>query len=471
MSFDSITRRGFVRFAGAGALAALRPAAFAQEAGANPLTTEHGKLAYQEESRARRLAWWQQARFGMFVHYGLYSVIGQQEWVMESEGIPIPQYEELARHLKPKPGCAREWARLAKRAGQKYMVLTSKHHEGFCLWDTKLTDYNAVKQGPGRDLVREFVEAARAEGLRVGFYYSLMDWHHPDGILCATDEAARRRFVDYSHGLIRELLTNYGKIDILWYDVAQPLTIEQWEADRMNRMVFELQPEIVVNNRNGLDGDFSTPEHKIEAANRAWESCETLNQGWGYQRNDDEWKSARHVLEDLATCAQQGGNYLLNVGPELDGTVPEATVRVLETAGRWLATNGESIYGTQGGASISFGNYTNFTRQGNTLYIHVYFWPSRTPAAEWLKFFRQPTVVAVGGVNANVLSAKLLKTGQKVEFTQDEISLRLTGLPDQPPDDPVTVIACECDRPPVVDHHSIRPRWPRFGVGIGGDKA
>jgi alpha-L-fucosidase len=160
----------------------------------------------------------------MFIHWGLYSVIGQHEWAKEVEGIPIPQYEILAKHFKPKPNAARDWARLAKAAGQKYMVMTSKHHEGFCHWDTKLTDYCAPKQGPGRDLVREFVDAARAEGLRVGFYYSLMDWHHPDGAICKTDPAARRRFVDYTHGLIRELMTNYGKIDILWYDVDWPLT-------------------------------------------------------------------------------------------------------------------------------------------------------------------------------------------------------------------------------------------------------
>jgi alpha-L-fucosidase len=466
MTFEPISRRSFVKFAGAGALAAAAPAGFAQEAGANPASTEHGKLAYQEESRARRMAWWEQARFGMFIHYGLYSVIGQQEWVMESEGIPIPQYQMLAEHLKPKPGFAREWARLAKRAGQKYMVLTTKHHEGFCLWDTKLTNYNAMQQGPKRDLVREFVEAARAEGLRVGFYYSLMDWHHPDGARCKTDEAARRRFVDYTFGLLRELLTNYGKVDILWYDVNWPMTPEQWDADRMNRLVFKLQPDIIVNNRNGLDGDFSTPEHKIQAAHRAWESCETMNLGWGYQRADHEFKSPRILLNDLATCAQQGGNFLLNIGPEPDGTVPPEEVSTLETMGRWLDTNGEAIYGTQGGASISFGNYDNFTRKGNTLYIHVYFWPSDTPAAQWLKFFKPPTVVAVGGLDGKVLSARLLKTGQKVEFTQDEFSLRITGLPEQAPDDPITVIACECDRPPVVDHHRIRPLWPRYGVGM-----
>ena len=468
MAFDVLSRRFFVKTAAAATAATLAPpiSAAAQEAGASPLSTEHGKLPYQEESRARRLAWWQAARFGMFIHYGLYSVIGQQEWVMESEGIPIPQYEILAQHFKPRAGFAEEWVRLAQRAGQKYMVLTTKHHEGYCLWDTKLTDYNAAKTGPGRDLVREYVEAARAAGMRIGFYYSLMDWHHPDGILCATDEAARMRFVAYTHGLIRELMTNYGKIDILWYDVAQPLTPEQWEADRMNRMVFELQPDILVNNRNGLDGDFSTPEHKIQADKRAWESCETMNLGWGFQRSDVEWKSPRRILNDLATCAQQGGNYLLNIGPEPDGTVPAESARVLESVGRWLSVNGESIYGTQGGAAKSFGNYTNFTRQGNTLYIHVYFWPAGTPAAQWLPFFDPPTVVAVGGVEAKVLSAKLLESGQPVTFTQDALSLRITGLPAVAPDDPVTVIACECDRPPVVDHHSIRPEWPRYKVGL-----
>ncbi len=468
MTFEPISRRSFVKFAGAGALATAAPGAFAQETDANPSVTKRGKFAYQEETRARRLAWWEAARFGMFIHYGLYSIIGQQEWAMESEGIPIPQYQLLAEHLKPKPDFAREWARLAKRAGQKYMVLTTKHHEGFCLWDTKLTNYNAMQQGPKRDLVREFVDAARAEGLRIGFYYSLMDWHHPDGAICKTDLEARKRFVAYTFGLLRELLTNYGKIDILWYDVDWPLTPEEWDADRMNRMVFELQPDIIVNNRNGLDGDFSTPEHKIKAAHRAWESCETMNLGWGYQRADHEFKSPRILLNDLTTCAQQGGNFLLNIGPEPDGTVPPEEVSILETMGRWLDTNGEAIYGTQGGASISFGNYDNFTRKGNTLYIHVYFWPSGTPAAQWLKFFRPPTVVAVGGLNAKVLSARVLKTGQRVEFTQDEISLRLTGLPEQAPDEPITVIACECDRPPVVNHHRIRPLWPRYGVGMPG---
>jgi alpha-L-fucosidase len=467
MSFDSLShfsRRNFMLGAGA---AAVSPAAFAQETGAPQANTRGtADTPAQIADRVRRLAWWRKAKFGMFIHWGLYSVIGHQEWVMESEGVPIPQYEILAKHFKPKPNAAREWARLAKRAGQKYMVMTSKHHEGFCMWDTKLTDYNAARQGPARDLVREFVEAARAEGLGVGLYYSLMDWHHPDGAICATDPAARPRFVDYTHGLIRELMSNYGKIDILWYDVDWPLTPEQWRAEEMNRMVFQLQPDIIVNNRNGLPGDFSTPEHKIDPAQRAWETCETMNLGWGYQKHDTEWKSPLRIANDLATCAQNGGNYLLNIGPMPDGTVPEESVRTLERVGTWLAANGEAIYGMDGGASISTGNYDNFTRRGNTLYIHAYFWPGGTPAAEWLNFYQPSTVLAVGGLKAKALSARLLKTGQRVEFTQTETTLRLTGLPAVAPDDLVSVIAVECDAPPVVDHHTIRPMWQRYKVGV-----
>ena len=421
----------------------------------------------QAATRAQRMQWWHQAKFGMFIHWGLYSVIGQHEWAKEQEGVPLLQYELLAKNFRPRPNAAREWARLARRAGQKYMVMTTKHHEGFCMWDTKLTDYNAAQQGPGRDLVREYVEAARAEGLCVGFYYSLMDWHHPDGAICKTDEAARRRFVDYTHGLIRELMTNYGKIDVLWYDVAWPLDAEQWESERMNEMVFSLQPDIIVNNRNRLDGDFATPEQHIQAseAGRAWETCMTLNDSWGFNRADDAWKTPRQIVDNLATCARGGGNYLLNIGPEPDGSVPPPSVEILEQVGRWLDTNGEAIYGTERGDLTPNAN-SNLTRRGNTLYIHTHFWPGHTPAAEWLSFYRPEVVIALGGVKPRVLSARLLKTGQKVEFTQDEFTLRLTGLPMQAPDQPATVIEVECDGEPVVNHEAMRPLWPRYKVGI-----
>ena len=469
MDWNESTRRSFLKqFGAAGAMAL---AATKSEGLGLPSSSGQAASSAAEQKQAAtregRMKWWHEAKFGMFIHWGLYSVIGQHEWAKEYEGIPIPQYEILAKHFHPKPNAARDWARLAKRAGQKYMVMTTKHHEGFCHWDSKLTDYNAVKQGPGRDLVKEYVEAARAEGLRVGFYYSLMDWHHPDGAKCKTDEDARKRFVEYTHGLIRELLTNYGKIDVLWYDVSWPLTAEGWESERMNEMVFELQPDIIVNNRNGLQGDFSTPEQHIQASEvgRSWETCMTLNDSWGFNRYDDAWKTPKVIVDNLATCARGGGNYLLNIGPEPDGSIPPDTLAVLESVGKWMDTNGKAIYGTdrgQLGANVS----GNFTRRGNTLYLHQHFWPGHTPAAEWLTFYQPEAVIAIGGLKPKVLSARLLKTGQKVEFTQDEFTLRLTGLPLKAPDQPATVIEIECDGEPTVDHGSMRPLWPRYKADI-----
>jgi alpha-L-fucosidase len=473
MNRDEFSRRSFLKQIGAvgGAVACSAHAADAlaasnsvvQAASAQPSAMQNEQAA----TRAQRMAWWHAAKFGMFIHWGLYSLLGQQEWAMEVEGVPIPQYELMAKHFQPRPNAARDWARLAKRAGQKYMVMTTKHHEGFCMFDTKLTDYCAPRQGPGRDLVREYLEAARAEGLRVGFYYSLMDWHHPDGARCATDEAARKRFVEYTHGLIRELMTNYGKVDVLWYDVDWPLTPEQWESERMNQMVFELQPEIVVNNRNGLEGDFSTPEQHIEAAQvgRAWETCMTLNDSWGYNRGDNAWKTPKTIVSNLATCAVGGGNYLLNIGPKPDGSVPEESVQTLEAVGAWLETNGNAFYGTERG-SFSWNTNADYTRHGTTLYIHQHYWPGNTPAAEWVPYFQPPAVIAIGGLKTKVKAARLLKTGAPVRFVQDEFSLRLTELPLQAPDQPATVIEVECEEEPVIDHEATRPLWPRHKVGI-----
>ncbi len=469
MHWSEGSRRSFLKGLGAAGALALSTSS-ASAAGLQSGDAPAGSSTIAQKmaaTRAQRMAWWHEAKFGMFIHWGLYSVIGQHEWALEVEGVPIPQYELLAKHFTPKPNAARDWARLAKRAGQKYMVMTTKHHEGFCHWDTKLTDYCAPQQGPGRDLVREFVDAARAEGLRVGFYYSLMDWHHPDGARCKTDEEARRRFVEYTHGLIRELMTNYGKIDILWYDVDWPLTPEQWESERMNQMVFDLQPDIIVNNRNGLEGDFSTPEQHIQAAEagRAWESCMTLNDSWGFNRFDDAWKTPKTIVANLANCARGGGNYLLNIGPEPDGSVPPESVAVLQSVGQWLDTNGKAIYGTDRG-NFGWNTNANYTRRGNTLYIHQQFWPGHTPAADWLSFYQTQAVIAIGGLKPNVISVRILKTGEKVDFIQDEFSLRVTGLPLTAPDQPATVLEVVCDGEPVINHEADRPLWPRYKVGV-----
>ncbi len=433
-----MTRRDYLQMMAAGAAAAASTTtAFGAPSGPGG-----------EADREARMKWWHEARFGMFIHWGLYSELGRHEWVKENEGIPVAEYQQLATRFKPKPNAAHDWARLAKQAGQKYMVMTTKHHEGFCNFATKLTDYCAPKQCPGRDLVKEYVEAARAEGLRVGFYHSLMDWHHPDGARCATDEAARRRFVDYVHGQIRELLTNYGKIDILWYDVAWPLDAKGWESEKMNEMVFQLQPGIIVNNRNKLDGDFATPEQRIQAEqNRAWESCMTMNDSWGYQKADDNWKSPKTIVRNLITCAHGAGNYLLNIGPQPDGGIPEESVRILTAVGQWLDKNGKSFYDTevcQPGRS----NYASFTRKGNTLYMHVYFWPGE--------------YVAIAGLMNQVKSARMLATGAPVKFEQEKFRVRFTGLPVKAPDDPVTTLAIECDGEPKQDTDFVRNERPRL---------
>ncbi len=448
MSDFSVDRRGLMLAAAAApAILAANPAIAQPPPGRDP----SGDAPTPDQQR--RMKWWHDAKFGMFIHFGLYAAHGRHEWAMEMEAIPVAEYQKFTAGFKPAPGSPRKWAQLAKAAGMKYMVLTSKHHEGFCNWDTKLTNYNAMQFGPKRDVIREYVEAARAEGLRVGFYYSLMDWHHPDGARCQTDPAARRRFVDYTHGLIRELMTNYGKIDVLWYDVSWPLDAQGWESEKMNQMVFALQPDIIVNNRNRLAGDFSTPEQtiKAETGGRAWESCMTLNDSWGFQRADDNWKTPRTVIRNLITCARDGGNYLLNIGPQPDGGIPPESAAVLSEVGDWMKTGGQTIYAADP-CQVSRSAYANFTRKGNTLYMHVHFWPG--------------TDVSISGLKQKVLSAKVLKTGQTAMVTQDGFRTHITGLPASAPDSPVTTLVLECDGPPVQDTDYVRINKPRAGVGI-----
>ena len=442
---NKISRRTHLAMLGTGA------GLLASSGTANDLGAWMRPSADEAAERARRMKWWHEAKFGMFIHWGLYSVLGRHEWVMENEGIPVAEYEQQAGKFVPKPNAARDWAKLAKRAGMKYMVMTTKHHEGFCLFDSKLTSYCAPKQACGRDLVKEFVEAARGEGMRVGFYHSLMDWHHPDGARCAQDEAARRRFVDYIHGQIRELCTNYGKIDVLWYDVAWPLDAAGWESAKMNKMVFELQPDIIVNNRNQLQGDFSTPEQRItaEKGDRAWEACMTMNESWGYQKADDAWKTPKQVVRNLVTCARDGGNYLLNIGPKGDGSIPEESIRILNAVGSWMDRNGSAIYGADR-CQVRRSNFANFTRKGNRLYIHAHFWPGET--------------LALGGLMTPVKSARLFASGKKVDFEQDKFRVRFKGLPANPPDDPVTVIAVECESEPKQDMDFVRKERPRLNA-------
>jgi alpha-L-fucosidase len=447
---STLSRRGLLRAAGATAAVAQLGALPAKGQPAAP-PVPPGPTTSTIADRDRRMQWWHEARFGMFVHFGLYSVLGRHEWAMEEEGIPVAEYQLLAKRFNPQPNAARAWAKLAKAAGMKYMVMTTKHHEGFCLFDTKLTNYCAPKQAAGRDLVAEFVEAVRGEGLHLGFYYSLMDWHHPDGARCLTDEAARKRFVEYTHGLVRELCSNYGKLDILWYDVDWPLKAEGWESVKMNKMVRQLQPDIIINNRSGIPEDFQTPEQHIQAYEVPWESCMTMNDSWGFQRADDNWKSPKTVVRNLVTCTRGAGNYLLNIGPEGDGSIPPSSLEILTSVGHWMDQHSPLIHKADL-CEVTHSNFALFTRQGNTLFMHTYFWPGNE--------------VAIGGLQQKVLSAKMYTTGEPVKFEQDEWRVRFTGLPQAAPNELATVLAIECDGEPTQDQRAIRVNRKREGVGV-----
>jgi alpha-L-fucosidase len=441
--FD-LSRRNLLK---ASTAATLLPRGVRAQTASAPPKTDPTTSTVQD--RDRRMQWWHEARFGMFIHFGLYSVLGRHEWAMEQEGIPVAEYQQLAKQFNPQPHAARAWAKLAKTAGMKYMVMTTKHHEGFCLFDPKLTNYCAPKQAAGRDLVAEYVEAARSEGMHFGFYYSLMDWHHPDGARCKTDEPARRRFVDYIHGQVRELCTNYGKVDILWYDVSWPLSPEEWESVEMNRMVRSLQPDILINNRSGIPEDFQTPEQRIQSYDVPWEACMTMNDSWGFQRADDNWKSPKTIVRNLVTCTRDQGNYLLNIGPKPDGSVPEPSIEILTAVGRWMDTHNALIHRADR-CQVKRSEFALFTRQGNTLFIHAYFWPGET--------------LAVGGLQQKVLSAKLYPTGEPVRVEQEQFRVRFMGLPAYAPDAIATVLQVECDGEPTQDQMAIRINRKRESV-------
>ncbi len=378
-----------------------------------------------DRTRPKRMKWWSDARYGMFVHWGSYSVLGRGEWVQGFEAIPADEYETLADQWTPRRNAPRQWARLARDAGMKYMVLTTKHHEGFCLWDTQQTDYNAVKRGPGRDLVAEYVAACREFGLKVGFYYSLMDWHHPDGARSAFDPEARRRFLDFTHGCVRELMSNYGQIDILWYDIPRPFVHpEGWESLALNQMVRHHQPGILINDRSQLAEDFSTPEGRVdaEAEGRRWEACMTMDHtSWGYlPAAAPDTHTPRAILKMLnTTCAGQG-NLLLNIGPDANGNVPPEAVGPLKTVGKWLAQNVPAVYGPRDRAQWCGSGCGSFSAHGKK----AYFW-----CRNW-----SPPEMGLGGFLTKLKSARILATGQELAFEQQGPHIRLKNLPTACPD-------------------------------------
>jgi alpha-L-fucosidase len=348
------------------------------------------------------LAWFQEARFGMFIHWGLYAIPARGEWVKQQEAIPDPQYQPFFETFNPVDYDPRKWAKAAREAGMKYAVMTAKHHDGFCLFDTQYTDYKATNTLAGRDLMREYVDAFRAEGLKVGFYYSLLDWHHPDYPIAGDSIHPMRnnpelnqhagnlpRYAAYIRNQVEELLTNYGKIDIIWFDFSyDQMRGEAWDATELVKMVRALQPGILIDNRLGGNikanepeiyaGDFASPEQIIPpegVTNEAgqpvpWEACITLNDHWGYAAWDKNWKSAKTVVRALVECVSKGGNLLLNVGPTARGELPPENYAILSEVGRWLRANGGSIYGC-GSAGRPKPEWGRYTAKDGCLYAHV----------------------------------------------------------------------------------------------------
>lgn len=364
---------------------------------------------FDREEYEARVQWFREARFGMFIHWGLYAIPARGEWVRSSERMPVEEYLPYFDEFDPVDYDPAKWARAAKMAGMKYAVLTAKHHDGFCLFDSTLTEFKSTGTKLGRDIVRDFLDAFRAEGLKVGLYYSLLDWHHPDyphyGDLhhpmrsnpaYSNEERDFDRYLDYMHGQIRELCENYGKLDIMWFDFAYgDMRGETWRASELVDMVRTLQPGVIIDNRLEVSGegfgslaqlrpttyhgDFITPEKMIppsglrdgEGRDLVWEACVTMNHNWGYCAKDGYWKSGEMLIRKLVECVSKGGNMLLNVGPDARGNIPEEAMKRLEIIGKWMARNSRSIYGCTR-TELERPDFGRLTRKGSKLYFHVY---------------------------------------------------------------------------------------------------
>lgn len=444
---------------------------------ANLLTADDRIKSEAVKARDTRMKWWREARFGMFVHWGLYSipagqwedknwVSGNAEWIQQRASIPAAIYEEeLIPQFKPKAGFAEEWAEIAKLAGCRYLVFTSKHHEGFALHDSKLTTFDAMDTC-GRDLFKEIVDATRAEGLRVGAYHSIIDWHHPDAYAGAefgipfvkgTSNKGRdnSNYLDYLHGQVKEIMSGYGPIDIVWWDYSkEQCQGESWRAKELVAMVREYQPNIIMNNRlyrspeagypKGNDwsagfsidpqyGDFCTPEQRIPpngVEGVDWESCMTMNTTWGYNQFDHDWKSTETLIRNLVDVVSKGGNYLLNVGPKADGSIPKESIERMKAIGTWMEMNGDAIYGTH---ASPFGkpDWGRYTTKPGKIYAHVFEWPKKGTLRIETKGLQ---------VGRAYLLADKTQRDLKLKVNQNDV---LVHLPEKAPDDIVSVIVIE----------------------------
>lgn len=379
--------------------------------------------SYITKKTAGDTVWFEHDRFGMFIHFGLYSVAARHEWVKTVEAIPDKVYDKYFRHFEPDLFDAKEWARKAKAAGMKYAVMTAKHHEGFCMFDSQYTDFKSTNTPAKKDFIKEFVEAFRAEGLKVGIYYSLIDWHHPDYQIDifhsrrvdpdGEEQNKSRnmlRYREYLHNQVRELLTNYGKIDIFWFDFTYPTldsirneynqfaiktykewmpwtTAETWDAEGLIKMMRSINPDLIINNRAGIPQDITTPEQTLTSnwpkypgtdELYTWESCQTFSGSWGYNRDEMSWKTPEMLIRVLLRCVCNGGNLIMNVGPTGRGCFDDRADAALETYAKWMKFNGRSIYGctkAEPEFEAPVGTVLTQSADGSRLYIHLLEYP------------------------------------------------------------------------------------------------
>ncbi|MCL2487743.1 MAG: alpha-L-fucosidase [Oscillospiraceae bacterium] len=375
----------------------------------------------------KRMAWFREARFGMFIHYGLYAIAARGEWVKSNEQISTADYQKYFDAFTAVDYDPREWARLCKAAGMKYAVLTAKHHDGFCLFDSALTDYKSTNAPCKRDLIREYVDAFRAEGLGVGLYYSLIDWHHedyphyqhPTHPMREKEEYKDKehnfdRYLEYMHGQIRELCTNYGQIDLFWFDFSYgEMSGEKWRATELVNMIRSYQPDVIMDNRMEVSGsgfgslvtgnrtvysgDYVSPEMMIppkpivdhEGNPVYWESCLTINNNWGYAAFDYDYKAPETVIRFLVECVSKGGNLLLNVAPDARGNMPEQAWEILEDVGFWLGPNGEGVYGCGYAGNIETPEGCMATSDGKNIYLHIF---AQTPGPAFIKGIKREDI-------------------------------------------------------------------------------
>jgi len=410
-------------------------------------------------NKNEKLAWFNNARFGMFIHWGLYSLLGKGEWAWFKEGMTPREYSGLANSFNPEYFDANEWARIAKEAGMRYMVLTAKHHDGFCLFDSAYTNYTSVKTAAKRDFVKEFVDACRNEGLGVGLYITVRDWSYPESFEGPIrNPAGWKRLVEYFHKQVTELMTHYGKINILWYDGCEESNLqdsyengktnaENWRAYELNKKVRELQPDILINGRLGIEEDFGTPEQNFMSTadkTKMNESCVTMNDTWGYNPDDNNWKSTAAIIGMLIHSAAIGNNLLLNVGPDGDGLIPYESVSRLREIGSWLRMHGEAIYGTKpqlhewwdcmspGGRIIT---------KGNCAYIALNKWDIRNG-------------FVITSLKNSVKEATVLATGDKLNVERSGRKLIFSDLPHYPPSYYTNIIKLELDGIPETQFFS-----------------